>query len=261
MFTCLQGGYNTRHPRTFFNSRPQGSDHFLLLLVRTQTAFCIDGHSFAAESGSIVLIQPNTPYRYHGTGSEYSDDWLSFLCPDPEAFRNSGIDFHMSIPIGNPDMSSSYIRQILLEKSCISEEYRNQNIHMLFCVLFNNLRLACMKKARDRLCSPYFSKMQNLRLSLASEPYREYTPALLAGQMGISASYFQHLYTEFFHISLRSDLIRMRIEYAKGLLQNTDMSIEDIAEASGYSSKIHFYRQFRRIAGTTPSVYRSSFYQ
>jgi two-component system response regulator YesN len=51
-------------------------------------------------------------------------------------------------------------------------------------------------------------------------------------------------------------LTSLRIEEAKRLLRNTDLSIVAIAEKVGYPNVTNFYRHFQRLQGTTPAAYR-----
>ena len=129
------------------------------------------------------------------------------------------------------------------------------HIHMLFSILFAHLHTDFCS-APSAGYSPYYAKFQALRLRIQSEPYKKYSADTAAMAFGISTSYFQHLYTDFFQIPFRSDVIRMRISYAKELLSGTNLTMEQIAEACGYGNEVHFYRQFRKIAGMTPKKFR-----
>jgi len=51
----------------------------------------------------------------------------------------------------------------------------------------------------------------------------------------------------------------MRIDYAKDLLETSDLKLEQIAEYCGYSSEVHFYRQFKSIMEMTPAEYRRKY--
>ena len=77
-----------------------------------------------------------------------------------------------------------------------------------------------------------------------------------AGRLGISKSYFQHLYTELFSISFQQDIIQFRMEHARYLLTTTDLTLSQIAEICGYNNEVHFYRQFKQLTSITPAQYR-----
>ena len=50
-----------------------------------------------------------------------------------------------------------------------------------------------------------------------------------------------------------------RHKKALSLLQDPDLTIEQIAEQTGYCDQFHFSRQFKKILGITPSAYRAAF--
>jgi transcriptional regulator GlxA family with amidase domain len=50
-----------------------------------------------------------------------------------------------------------------------------------------------------------------------------------------------------------------RIEHARVLLEDTDLSVTDIAFATGFASLPTFRRRFARVTGTTPRSYRQTF--
>lgn len=78
----------------------------------------------------------------------------------------------------------------------------------------------------------------------------------MAEELGLSTSYYEHLYKDLFGCSFHADLVNMRIEYAKDLLSNSNMTIEEIALASGYNSEVHFHRQFLKKTGMSPNAAR-----
>ncbi len=77
----------------------------------------------------------------------------------------------------------------------------------------------------------------------------------------INPSYFQCLYKQFFNVAFQSDIINIRIDYAKELITSTTMTLEQIAYACGYSNEVHFYRQFLSKVGMTPGEYRNTYLQ
>ncbi len=59
--------------------------------------------------------------------------------------------------------------------------------------------------------------------------------------------------------TLHEEIRRARIQRACKLLRETDMLIEALAEACGYSSRERFNASFRREMGKTPSAYRREY--
>lgn len=258
MYTVSSGGFNTRYSSSFMMFRPYGLNDYLLLLFKTQTEITLQGEKTHAPANSMILIDRNTPYRYHSISGDYMDDWIHFDCDQNELQQLDHYAFNQVIPLSNPSRFSAYIKQILWENTYASPNWKAQNIDMLMHVLLNNVATAYSERDVPQQYSPYYIRMQNLRLSIQAAPLEDYSVFSLSEKLEISVSYFQHLYQNFFGISFQADLINMKIEQAKGLLYSTDIPIEKIADMCGYSSDVHFYRQFRQKTGTTPAKYRKS---
>lgn len=54
----------------------------------------------------------------------------------------------------------------------------------------------------------------------------------------------------------RDYLIYLRIEYAKELLGQENISVADLCRKVGYGNVSHFIKLFREVTGVTPAKYR-----
>lgn len=79
----------------------------------------------------------------------------------------------------------------------------------------------------------------------------------LAQLLNMSAFHFSRLFKQSLGLAPHQYLIQQRVERAKGLLQDSDRAIIDIALECGFSSHSHFSKQFRQVTGTTPKAYRN----
>ncbi len=75
----------------------------------------------------------------------------------------------------------------------------------------------------------------------------------------ISPYYFSKLFKEETGENFIEYLTGIRIEKAKRLLQNRDMSIKNICADTGYSDPNYFSRIFKKQVGATPTEYREKF--
>lgn len=62
----------------------------------------------------------------------------------------------------------------------------------------------------------------------------------------------------YLHIGFSEYLEQLRIQKARLLLENPDLSIRKVAEESGFGSENTFYKAFRRIYRVSPSAYRAN---
>ena len=51
-------------------------------------------------------------------------------------------------------------------------------------------------------------------------------------------------------------MIRARIERARRLLEESSLSLEQVASSLGYTDVYFFHRQFKAVAGVTPGRWR-----
>ncbi|MBE5040892.1 response regulator transcription factor [Ructibacterium gallinarum] len=79
----------------------------------------------------------------------------------------------------------------------------------------------------------------------------------LAKELYVSPSYLSAVFTKEAGISFKKYLTNLRIERAKYLLANTDLSIGKIAEQVGYNTQAYFSKQFHAATNMLPSLYRN----
>jgi AraC family transcriptional regulator len=75
----------------------------------------------------------------------------------------------------------------------------------------------------------------------------------------ISPHYFAHLFKRSIGLSPHQYIIKCRIEKAKQLLQQRELSLIEVCQQVGFQSQSHFTRLFRQHTQTTPKVYRDYF--
>lgn len=78
----------------------------------------------------------------------------------------------------------------------------------------------------------------------------------IAQVVGYSPAYLTSLVQEQTGYTVKRWLIERRMAQARTLLKQSTDSIRKVAEASGYSDAGYFTRQFRKIHGVTPQVWR-----
>lgn len=256
MFQAIKGGCETRHPHPFLLARPNGLPNRVILIVRSAGEFQIGGERFSVTPPQAILLAPHTPYRYGNPNGAYMDDWLHFDTQDEACARRLDAMSNRPFPIGNHRLFTFCIQQILWEESYGDPLSARENVDALFRVLINHLSDAFRSRGEFAARSPFQERMQLLRLEMEHKSHEPHTAAELAQRLSISESYFQSLYKKMFGISFQQDRIRMRIEHAKFVITTTDLPLEQVAEICGYSSEVHFYRQFKKLTGISPGKFR-----
>ncbi|MBB3108110.1 AraC-like DNA-binding protein [Paenibacillus phyllosphaerae] len=79
---------------------------------------------------------------------------------------------------------------------------------------------------------------------------------LLSDRFQISPKYLSQLFKESIGQNFSDFLIGLRIEYAKKLLRESDVTVQYISEMMGYGNPTSFIRVFKKIVGISPGQYR-----
>lgn len=78
----------------------------------------------------------------------------------------------------------------------------------------------------------------------------------LAEKLEHSYGYLSNLFSEITHTSIENYLILQKIEFAKQLILNNQLSLTEIAFKLNYSSVAHLSTQFKNTTGITPSAFQ-----
>ena len=89
---------------------------------------------------------------------------------------------------------------------------------------------------------------------------QNYTGKILLREFGeqfhLSEKYISRYFKEHFHITLSQYVTYLRLEHAKQMLQETDISVTEVAMQSGYQNISYFIRSFKKTYGVSPLKYR-----
>lgn len=80
----------------------------------------------------------------------------------------------------------------------------------------------------------------------------------IARAAGLSESRFSQVFRQWTGHSPKDYLRRVRIDKARALLTDIDLSIKEIARLTGFEDQYHFSRIFRQIDGLSPTLYRNA---
>ncbi|MGB4658219.1 MAG: PocR ligand-binding domain-containing protein [Mobilitalea sp.] len=73
----------------------------------------------------------------------------------------------------------------------------------------------------------------------------------------VSSSYLSRLFTKEVGESYSIFIVKMKIDWAKEIIETTDYAISRISEALGFNDVGYFTKTFKKYVGLTPSFYRS----
>jgi AraC-like DNA-binding protein len=153
------------------------------------------------------------------------------------------------------------IREELNNAALASREYVHTLLAQLYILLFRMLDRSSRGEAADVILSADEANNRQIQieeymLAHFAEPLTEED---LAAHIHLSKRQVSRILRQLFGKSFRQMLIDVRLSRAAQLLSDTDMPIEDIAAAVGYTSLSGFYTAFRKRYGMTVGEYRCAF--
>lgn len=80
----------------------------------------------------------------------------------------------------------------------------------------------------------------------------------LSSVAALSSSRLSHVFKESTGMSLRDYLLRIRLDKARELLPNRNLSVGEIAWACGFNDPNYFSRAFKKTSGMSPEAFRRS---
>jgi len=223
---------------------------WLLMRTRAHCTFFINGTDVDYPPNCIVLYQPKQTVTFHPCAETLPLDYICFTT-DEAHIAGCTLPFGLPVTLPDPDYYHSLLYLLAAEYSsgCMLREI---NMDRLMRVLFSRLSQMTDIKPKTHLCK----KIHDLKKEIYMRPYEPWSIKQMACMLNISAGYLESTYRNTFGISCIKDVIVSRITLAIEYLQNSTFSINEIVTRCGYRSAEHFYRQFRKITGTTPQGYR-----
>ncbi len=123
----------------------------------------------------------------------------------------------------------------------IQEKFNNYGIDIV-----ENQKSIIIEKIKDVIHNMVFKEHF---LAVKSSVY-------LAEKMDLSYGYISNLFSEITFTSIENYIILQKTEYSKQLINNTDLTLTEIAYKLNYSSVAHLSTQFKKTTGLTPSAFQ-----
>ncbi len=250
-------GYNHCHDVDFLIERPQGSGDYLLLLLKTDSIFTIDGIETLVPKNTFFLYPKGVPQYYRCVPKcTFSNDWIHFDFEGDEEQHFSEYHVPYLTPITMQDLFFlSYCVKSIANENYSDHKNKKANIFCFMSLIFSKVDEQ-LSQPNQVVRNASFEMLSTIRNKIYSKPYEQRTIPVAAHEVRMSESAFQHLYKKQFGISFMQDLIKARIEYAELLLTSTDMTVAEVSKQCGYSSYAHFIRQFKNRTFLSPTEYR-----
>lgn len=243
--------------------------------------FCLAGsgslvtgqHIHPIAPGTLMIIRPNEVHRIsHKNGMEFHRAVLavddSFLVKLTEGDEVLGRIMHQILP--SPDsaavryhLSSPCMKKIQDQLMMIQSEldgarpYYDAIVKMAVVrVLVELARDESEQLAVQRMSCEWKDLVEGIKAYIISHHQEHIYVSELCKQFHVSRSHMFQIFKQATGCTIYQYLIAYRMNKAKELLLQTNLSVLEIAAASGYPDLSNFCSTFKKHTGVTPSQYR-----
>jgi AraC-like DNA-binding protein len=115
-----------------------------------------------------------------------------------------------------------------------------------------------LDKVTDGQHAPRHATVNELIDHIDRNLHRPLSAAGLAERAGLSQNYLARLFRQRTGLTIPRHVLVRRIAVARVLLETTDLAIKQVALRVGMPDAQHFNKQFRAVAGVSPSAYRQA---
>ncbi len=233
--------------------------HPQLILTRSGAGTAwIGKEHFSLTAGALLLVDGGIPCSFEPTGKNpWIVDWLSFdygfaLLHD-KLFRNRKAVCGM---LTAPDSLHESFAEVHLG----IERDTRYGKYMASAYLYKMLVDLYVKANHGLKPVETGVSVLNLALDYIAAHYTEDIPFadLCAAAGGVSKQYLCRIFKNNTGLRPVEFIMRSRIAAARSMLERSEASIADVAEAVGFRNTSYFYRTFKKFTGISPNAYRQT---
>ncbi len=238
--------------------RPSGRmDYHILYIAEGECRVVLGGREYAAGAGSLILYRPGERQEYYFEGGSGSVScFIHFTGRDAEAIlRSLGLFGRNIFEVPKSEALLAVFEQMHREFSLAQAAHEQVEAGLLLAFLG-----LCARGARIAdldIDGKRTAQVQRAIEKMYADMNKKLSVADLARECNFSLGYFSHLFRAVTGLSPHAYMLRLRIERAKNMLENTDLSVLEIALVVGFSDQNYFSRFFKEQTGEAPSAFRS----
>ncbi len=246
-----------REGRDYSNWRPKGSEDWLLIAtISGRGAFVYDDGCHASlNAGDVVLFQPGA-YQDYSTDPEtgwWHLRWAHFM-PKPDWLR--WLDWSEVAPKTLWLTLPEFARErcfAALERMVVSFRLPGEDRGSLALNALEEALIHAHATLREDATSRVDSRVQRAMHYLATHVSEPFSMETLARHAGLSVSRLAHLFKDELDQSPQQYAEGMKLDYARRLLTETRLPVNQVAAELGYDDAFYFSRRYQRFHGHAPS--------
>ncbi len=216
----------------------------LTLVLEGALEYRVNNRPVTVSEGSVLLMPPGTKRERLGKTGHTAYVSYNFRTEEP-----------VPLPLVLEDAVLEEIRMIVYACNALEHSY-NEYAHAALEDMTSSILNVLRSYATRRQYSPLTEKI----LAYVHEKYRQpMTLKSIAGAMAYSVAHCDQVFKKDIGVSIVRYLIDYRISKVKEFLIENVISLQEIAERTGFGEGNYLSRQFRQRTGLSPLRFRKQF--
>lgn len=258
-FTDIGFYPNAKH---HYVHRTNGAKEWILI-------FCADGagavisqkHAWRITRGTLILLPPNQEHTYYASQEDPWDIyWVHFSGDFVKSYLPGGLDqpddFHAFDNL--TDENVKYLMSLFWEMlQALRQGFSYQSVFYVSQMLGALLAYIGMHFSSDTAHTSVANEYVNHALQYIYDHIdQKITLQELANHLDVSVSYLGRLFRNSVGTSVNAFITSTKMQQASHFIQNTTLSVQQIAQKFGYTDQFYFSRQFKKEFGRSPLKFR-----
>ena len=213
-----------------------------------------EGNEFVVAQDEALILWPG---RRHAGTLPYSPDlqfyWVHFTLADPDPEENaSGLSVPQHARISRPEQMTSLFRRLLNEQEQSGVQPIPDSL-MLTLMLWEITHSRLASVDSNGAAAVLAGRADAYIRTQFHEPISAST---IAARLKCNPDYLGRVFRNLYGRTITEAIHVKRVRHATTLLADGKLSIDRVAQESGFEDSGYFRRLFQRIEGMTPKAYR-----
>jgi AraC family transcriptional regulator len=246
-------GLSDLAPGTSYGPASEPCWEFVWMVDGTATAV-VNEETVTIGESSAMLVHPGDRVTYHwGPGPNVRQGFVMFATDAPIDAEGS-----RRILIGSPSVVRPLLEHVIwLETERPTGWWGSVALAFQYTLRALTHGDSTAEPDDGSLPRPIIQSLHFVADEWAKGPILPtFSLAQLAAAAGVTPEHLCRLYANFLGIGPVATVRLLRLKRAAALLNQTNMSVVEIARTTGFSSEFHFSRTFKSAAGASPSMFR-----
>lgn len=219
------------------------------------------GRERIIEHGDLVIIDPNTPFTFTINNTSKTAEntlyWINFTGELAHDFAERLL-MKMDTGLAQVGIQNNIITDFEHLLALGARGYTATNVIHAVHILQQALSFLALQLRLAIFNSSSSFDLEAVEALMRNSLHQELSLDTLAHYSQLSKFHFAKKFKELTDSSPIQHFINMKIQHACSQLDNTDITIKDIANGLGYSDPYYFSRLFKKVVGISPKQYRDS---